>query len=392
MDDSDKHWKGIINKYKDFIRVGSERLKEPYITLYEGNTPLIESVFIQQELRNLGFSGKIYFKYEGINPTASFKDRGMVVAVTRARDIKSRALICASTGNTSASAAAYGARSRIPVFVVVPEKGVAVGKIVQAIAYGAKIIKVKGNFDDAMEIVQKIAQDFDLFIVNSINPWRIQGQKTASFEICEVLKTAPDYHFLPVGNAANIYSYWIGYKEYLELRKIENLPKMCGVQAEGAAPIVKGYPIKEPQTVASAIRIGDPVNWKKAEEARDESKGMIESVEDERIIKTYKILSKFEGIFCELASCASLAGFIKALENRKIAKKDSIVVCTLTGHGLKDPQAVFDFIKSEDITVEPGFFEIKKIIEEEIKKHQDKTIIHQEFPFHNQIQEIQDHK
>lgn len=390
MDDSDKHWKGIINKYKDFIRVGSERLKEPYITLYEGNTPLIESVFIQQELRNLGFSGKIYFKYEGINPTASFKDRGMVVAVTRARDIKSRALICASTGNTSASAAAYGARSRIPVFVVVPEKGVAVGKIVQAIAYGAKIIKVKGNFDDAMEIVQKIAQDFDLFIVNSINPWRIQGQKTASFEICEVLKTAPDYHFLPVGNAANIYSYWIGYKEYLELRKIENLPKMCGVQAEGAAPIVKGYPIKEPQTVASAIRIGDPVNWKKAEEARDESKGMIESVEDERIIKTYKILSKFEGIFCELASCASLAGFIKALENRKIEKKDSIVVCTLTGHGLKDPQAVFDFIKSEDITVEPGFFEIKKIIEEEIKKHQDKTIIHQEFPFHNQIQEIQD--
>ncbi len=390
MDDSDKHWKGIINKYKDFIRVGSERLKEPYITLYEGNTPLIESVFIQQELRNLGFSGKIYFKYEGINPTASFKDRGMVVAVTRARDIKSRALICASTGNTSASAAAYGARSRIPVFVVVPEKGVAVGKIVQAIAYGAKIIKVKGNFDDAMEIVQKIAQDFDLFIVNSINPWRIQGQKTASFEICEVLKTAPDYHFLPVGNAANIYSYWIGYKEYLELKKIENLPKMCGVQAEGAAPIVKGYPIKEPQTVASAIRIGDPVNWKKAEEARDESKGMIESVEDERIIKTYKILSKFEGIFCELASCASLAGFIKALENRKIEKKDSIVVCTLTGHGLKDPQAVFDFIKSEDITVEPGFFEIKKIIEEEIKKHQDKTIIHQEFPFHNQIQEIQD--
>jgi len=390
VDDSDKHWKGIINKYKDFIRVGSERLKEPYITLYEGNTPLIESVFIQQELRNLGFSGKIYFKYEGINPTASFKDRGMVVAVTRARDIKSRALICASTGNTSASAAAYGARSRIPVFVVVPEKGVAVGKIVQAIAYGAKIIKVKGNFDDAMEIVQKIAQDFDLFIVNSINPWRIQGQKTASFEICEVLKTAPDYHFLPVGNAANIYSYWIGYKEYLELKKIENLPKMCGVQAEGAAPIVKGYPIKEPQTVASAIRIGDPVNWKKAEEARDESKGMIESVEDERIIKTYKILSKFEGIFCELASCASLAGFIKALENRKIEKKDSIVVCTLTGHGLKDPQAVFDFIKSEDITVEPGFFEIKKIIEEEIKKHQDKTIIHQEFPFHNQIQEIQD--
>lgn len=383
MDENDKHWKGIINKYKEFIHVGSEVLAQPYITLYEGNTPLIESTFIQQELRTLGFKGKIYFKYEGLNPTASFKDRGMTVATTRARDIKSRALICASTGNTSASAAAYGARGRIPVFVVVPEKGVALGKIVQAIAYGAKIIKVKGNFDNAMEMVQKIAKDFDLFIVNSINPWRIQGQKTASFEICDVLKTAPDYHFLPVGNAANIYAYWIGYKEYFELRRIEKLPKMYGIQAQGAAPIVEGHPIKEPKTVASAIRIGNPVNWKKAELARDESKGMIEAVGDDMIIKTYKVLSQFEGIFCELASCASVAGFIMALKNGKIQKKDSIVVCTLTGHGLKDPQAVFDFIKTDDITVEPGFFELKKIIEEEIKKSEEKRSLYNEI----QIQE-----
>lgn len=371
-DNCSKVWQGIIERYGDLISVDSEKLNKPYITLYEGNTPLIESIFIQEELRELGFRGKIYFKYEGLNPTASFKDRGMTVVVTRARDIKARALICASTGNTSASAAAYGVRAKIPVFVVIPERGVALGKLVQAIAYGAKLIKVKGGFDDAMEIVRKISDDFGLFIVNSINPWRIQGQKTASFEICDTLGFSPDFHFLPVGNAANIYAYWIGYKEYFNAGKIEKLPKMCGVQAEGASPIVKGYPIKEPQTVASAIRIGNPINWKKAEAARDESGGLIEAVKDEEIIKTYNILCQREGIFCELASAAAVAGLIKVAREKRI-EKDAIVVCTLTGHGLKDPQAVLDFVKIKESIVEPTFSSIRKLIEEEINSSQDKA-------------------
>ncbi|MCX7733918.1 MAG: threonine synthase [bacterium] len=378
MDDSNNlAWKGVIQRYRDFIKVGSDSLKAPYITLHEGNTPLIESVFLQRELREIGFSGKIYFKYEGLNPTASFKDRGMTVAVTRARDINSKALICASTGNTSASAAAYGARAGIPVFVVVPEKGITLGKLVQAIAYGAKIIKIKGNFDDAMNIVKKIADDFGLFIVNSINPWRIQGQKTASFEICDFLGYAPDYHFLPVGNAANIYAYWLGYKEYFEIKKIKNLPKMCGIQAAGASPIVKGHPIKDPKTVASAIRIGNPVNWEKAKLAKEESDGVIDSVEDDEIIKSYRILSQCEGIFCELSSSASVAGLIKLAKNRRLSK-DCVVVCTLTGNGLKDPQAALDFIKTKEIIVEPNFHSIKKIIEEEVKKSQEKRSLENE--------------
>ncbi len=362
-------WKGIIHKYYKFISVNGERLGLPPITLLEGNTPLIRSDHLVKELAHLGFSGEIYFKYEGLNPTASFKDRGMTVAVTRARDVGAKAIICASTGNTSASAAAYGARAGMPVFVVVPEVGIAMGKLIQAIAYGAKIIKVKGNFDDALALVKKISEDFDLFVVNSINPWRIEGQKTASFEVCDILNRAPDYHFIPVGNAGNIYAYWLGYKQYLEVGKADKLPKMCGFQAEGAAPIVRGRPVDNPQTVASAIRIGNPANWKKAELARDESGGLIDMVSDEEIINAWNFLSEKEGIFCELSSCAAIAGLIKMVREKKIeTKKDITVVCTLTGHGLKDPQAVIDFIKPKEVVIEPSFKKISEVMKKEIHK------------------------
>jgi threonine synthase len=365
-DDSNRFWRGIVHRYYDFISVGSEKLKSEPVTLFEGNTPFIESLSLVRELReSFGFRGKIYFKHEGLNPTGSFKDRGMTVAVTRAIDKGVKALICASTGNTSASAAAYGARAGLPVFVVVPEKGIAMGKLVQAISHGARIIKVKGNFDDALELVKKVADDFGLFIVNSINPWRIEGQKTAAFEVCDALGRAPDYHFIPVGNAANIYAYWLGYKQYKDCGKIENLPRMCGFQAEGASPIVKGHPIKEPQTIASAIRIGNPANWKKAELARDESGGLIDTVTDDEIIRAYRFMGEKEGIFCEPSSCAAVAGLVKVVKNKKL-RGDCVVVCTLTGHGLKDQEAVLNFISAKEVVIEPSFFSIKKVIEEQI--------------------------
>ncbi len=359
-------WKGVIHRYHKLISVDGEKLKGKPVTLFEGNTPLIESSSLIEELREFGFRGRVFFKHEGLNPTASFKDRGMTVAVSRARDMGARAIICASTGNTSASASAYGSRAGIPVFVVVPEKGIAMGKLVQAMAHGAKIIKVRGNFDDAFHLVKKVADDFGLFIVNSINPWRVQGQKTAAFEICDALREAPDYHFIPVGNAANIYAYWEGYKQYRELGIVSSLPKMCGFQAEGSAPIVRGHPIQEPKTIASAIRIGNPANWKKAELARDESDGVIDMVSDSEILKVYKFMGEKEGIFCEPASCAGVAGLIK-LVKRKFVRKDAVVVCTITGHGLKDPESVLNYIKVDEDIIEPNFTMIRKIIEDGIR-------------------------
>jgi threonine synthase len=369
-----RKWCGIIHEYGDFISVEGEKINIEPVTLLEGNTPLIESVCLVKELKDMGFSGKIYFKYEGLNPTSSFKDRGMTVAITRAKQIGARATICASTGNTSASAAAYSARANLPVFVVVPEKNVATGKIVQAVAYGARIIRIKGNFDDALKLVRKISDDFGLFIVNSINPWRIEGQKTAAFEVCDALGFAPDYHFLPVGNAGNIYAYWLGYKQYKAIGRINETPKMFGFQAEGAAPIVRGYPIENPETIASAIRIGNPANWEKAELAVKESDGLIDMVSDEEIISVYRFMGEKEGIFCEPAPCAGIAGLIKMVKNKRIKMKDIVVVCTLTGHGLKDPEAALNFIKTKQFFVEPKFNEIKKIIEEEIKKSKEKDL------------------
>ncbi len=365
-------WQGVVIEYYDFISVNNEKLKLPPVSLQEGNTPLIESVSLVKELKEFGFSGKIYFKHEGLNPTSSFKDRGMAVAVTRARDSNAQAIICASTGNTSASASAYGARAKIPVIIVVPEKGVTIGKLVQAIAHGAVMIRVKGNFDSALQLARKVAEDFSLFIVNSINPWRIEGQKTASLEICDALGFAPDYHFIPVGNAGNIYSYWIGYKQYKEIGRIDMLPKMYGFQAEGAAPIVKGHPISDPQTIASAIRIGNPANWERAILAKEESEGIIDTVSDDEILKAYKFMGEKEGIFCELSSAASVAGLIKMVK-KKSTQKDAVVVCTLTGHGLKDPQAVIDFIPPKEAIIEPSFKAIKNLIQEIIPQKIEKS-------------------
>ncbi len=326
-------YKGVINKYKEFLPV-SEQTK--IITISEGNTPLI---FAENLSKELGVN--LYFKYEGLNPTASFKDRGMTLAVTKAVEQGVNAVICASTGNTSASAAAYAARAAIKCFVILPDGKVAQGKLAQAIAYGAEVIAIDDNFDRALELVQSCAEEFDMTIVNSINPYRIECQKTAAFEVCDDLEASPDYLFIPVGNAGNITAYWKGFKEYYANKKISKLPKMMGWQADGASPIVKGEVEKKPETIATAIRIGNPVSWEKAVAARNESNGIIGSVTDAEIKKAYTKLATTEGIFAEAGSCAGFAGVLKAVKNNMI-EKGSVVVSVLTGHGLKDPQMAID--------------------------------------------------
>lgn len=323
-------WRGIIEEFKGLL---PEVRSDSIVTLLEGNTPLIEAKNLKRLINEDIY---IYLKYEGLNPTGSFKDRGMTLAVSKAVESGSRAIICASTGNTSASAGAYAARAGINAYVLIPEGKIALGKLSQAIMHGAKVIQVKGNFDDALNLVKEIAEKYPVTLVNSINPYRIEGQKTAAFEVCNQLGREPDYHFLPVGNAGNITAYWKGYKEFYQHGIIFNLPKMMGFQAEGAAPIVKGEVIKNPETIATAIRIGNPASWEDAVRVRDESNGIIDSVSDEEILKAYRLISEREGIFCEPASAASVAGMIK-LNKKKVFKKDTIVVCTLTGHGLKDP-------------------------------------------------------
>ena len=323
-------WKGVIREFRDFLPPIRE---ESIVTILEGNTPLIET----KKLRDLiDKKIKLFLKYEGLNPTGSFKDRGMTVAVSKAYEEGAKAVICASTGNTSAAAGAYAARAGMKAFVIIPEGKIAQGKLSQAIIHGAKVIQVKGNFDDALRVVKEISQNYPVALVNSLNPFRIEGQKTAAFEITRSLQRAPDYHFLPVGNAGNITAYWKGYKEFKEAGKIESLPRMMGFQAEGAAPIVRGHVVEKPSTVASAIRIGNPASWKAAENARDESKGAIDMVSDDEIIHAYRLLADLEGVFCEPASAASVAGLIKISKKENFNNGD-IVVCTLTGHGLKDP-------------------------------------------------------
>ena len=351
-----KQWGGVIQEYRDFLDVKSSKI----VTLLEGNTPLIPSVALVKELSEMGFCGDIFFKHEGLNPTSSFKDRGMTVAVTKAYENKKRSIICASTGNTSASASAYGARIGLPTYVIVPAETIALGKLCQAMSHGAYAIKIRGSFDTALRLAEELAEMYNMEIVNSINPWRLEGQKTAAFEICDVLQDAPDYHFLPVGNAANIFAYWKGYKEYKWAKKITNLPKMMGFQAEGASPIVKGHPIENPQTIASAIRIGNPANWKKAELARDESGGVVDAVSDEEIIKAYRFMGAKEGVFCEPASAAGVAGLIRYVRMGYVKK--GTVVCTITGHGLKDPDSALKFGR-EPKTVDANIDEIKKVIQ-----------------------------
>lgn len=332
------YYQGLINKYREFLPVTEST---PVVTLNEGNTPLIKA---ENLAKKIGINAEIYLKFEGCNPTGSFKDRGMTMAVTKAKESGSGAIICASTGNTSASAAAYGAKAGLKTYVLIPDGYIALGKLSQAMMYGAEIIAIQGNFDRALEVVREISDKYPITLVNSVNPYRIEGQKTGAFEICEALGQAPDYHFIPVGNAGNITAYWKGYKEWHELGKIPALPKMMGFEAEGAAAIVKGKRIMNPETIATAIRIGNPASWKFAEAARDESNGMINFVTDEEIVKAYKLIASCEGVLAEPASAASVAGLIKFKDQ---VKEGSKIVCILTGNGLKDPDNAIKYSNDE---------------------------------------------
>jgi threonine synthase len=320
--------KGVLENYKDYLPVTPAT---PMLTNGEGDTPLVRSDRLADRV---GCAG-LYLKFEGGNPTGSFKDRGMVMAVAKAIEEGSKAVICASTGNTSASAAAYAARSGLDCIIVIPGGKIALGKLAQAIVYGARIIAVDGNFDQALAIVREMSEKHPVTLVNSLNPYRIEGQKTASFEIVDVLGRAPDIHALPVGNAGNITAYWKGYKEYHEKGKIQALPKMYGFQAEGAAPIVRGYVIEKPETVATAIRIGNPASWQRAEAARDESGGLIDMVGDEEILAAQALMARESGIFGEPASASPLAGLLK-LKRQGHDFSGKVVVCIVTGNGLKD--------------------------------------------------------
>ena len=321
-------WRGIIAEYSASLPVPAD---VPVITLGEGGTPLLPAPVLS-ELTGC----TVYLKVEGVNPTGSFKDRGMTVAVTLAAARGAHTVICASTGNTSASAAAYAARAGLACAVLVPKGSVALGKLAQALAHGARLLQVDGNFDDCLELVRKISADYPVALVNSVNPERLQGQKTASFEIVDALGDAPDVHCLPVGNAGNISAYWLGYQEYRADGKATKTPRMLGYQAAGAAPIVAGRPVLNPVTVATAIRIGNPASWQPAEDARDQSGGLIGSVTDEEILAAYRLLAQREGVFGEPASAAGVAGLLQASAAGHVAP-GSVVVCTITGHGLKDP-------------------------------------------------------
>ena len=321
-------WRGIIAEYAASLPVPAD---VPAVTLGEGGTPLLPAPVLS-ELTGC----TVYLKIEGVNPTGSFKDRGMTVAVTLAAARGAHTVICASTGNTSASAAAYAARAGLACAVLVPKGSIALGKLAQALAHGARLLQIDGNFDDCLDLVRKIAADYPVALVNSVNPERLQGQKTASFEVVDALGDAPDVHCLPVGNAGNISAYWLGYQEYRAEGKATRTPRMLGYQAAGSAPIVTGKPVPNPVTVASAIRIGNPASWHLAEEAREQSGGLIGSVTDEEILAAYRLLAQREGVFGEPASAAGVAGLLQASAGGLVAP-GSVVVCTITGHGLKDP-------------------------------------------------------
>ncbi len=370
-----KRYAGLIEKYRERLPVAPDT---PVISLSEGATPLIElrnlPRLIRKDVRILG-------KFEGLNPTGSFKDRGMTMAVTKAVEDGARAIICASTGNTSAAAAAYAARAGIACFVLIPEGKIALGKLSQAMMHGSVVIQIRGNFDDGMRLVQEVARTIPVTIVNSINPYRLQGQKTIAFEVIEALGEAPDYHALPVGNAGNITAHWIGYSEavcentracafcegkciYQRTKLAMRRPIMLGYQASGAAPILRGRPVENPETVATAIRIGNPVSWQQAVAAQRESGGWFGECTDDEILRVQKLLAQTEGIFCEPASAISLAGVLKDLELGKIGE-GSIIVCTLTGHGLKDPDAaIAQSVKP--LTVDAELGAIARVIREHL--------------------------
>ncbi|MGZ8920889.1 MAG: threonine synthase [Limisphaerales bacterium] len=348
-------WPGVIERYREFLPVSEST---PVITLLEGNTPLIRA---DNFVEAIGGQFELYIKYEAMNPTCSFKDRGMTMAVSKAKERGAEVVICASTGNTSASAAAYAARAKMKCVVVLPNGKIALGKLAQALMYGATTIAIEGNFDDALRIVRELGETGKVEVVNSINPVRIEGQKTAAFEICDQLGRAPDFHFLPVGNAGNITAYWKGYKEFHAGGRIESLPKMFGFQAAGAAPIVDGHPIADPQTVATAIRIGNPASWQGATSALKESGGHIDKVTDEEILAAYKWVARSEGIFAEPASAAPLAGLIKCVQANLIPA-GSVITATLTGHGLKDPDTAIKAAGFEALVSKPDKAAVMKLI------------------------------
>ena len=346
-----KKWPGLIEAYKQYLPVTS---KTPIVSLHEGNTPLIFSKKLSEIIGN---NTRVFLKYDGLNPTGSFKDRGMTMAISKAKEEGCNTVICASTGNTSAAAAAYASRGDLKCFVLIPDGFVAQGKLAQALMYGAEVISIKGNFDKALKIVRELSEKFPITLVNSVNPYRIEGQKTAAFEIIDDLKFSPDWLCIPMGNAGNITAYWKGFKEYSQKNKRLILPKMMGFQSSGSAPLVENIIVENPDTIATAIRIGNPVNREKAKLVKKESKGDFQSVTDSEIINAYKLLAR-EGIFCEPASAASVAGLIK---NKNRIKKESTIVCVLTGNGLKDPDCAIEnndaiFTKN----VEPDIQDISK--------------------------------
>ena len=339
-------WRGVIETYRKHLPVSA---KTPIVTLLEGNTPLIYSHTLSERL---GPSAKVYLKYEGLNPTGSFKDRGMTVAISKAVESKSVGVLCASTGNTSASASAYAARAGLKSIVLIPSGAIALGKLSQALIHGARVAAIDANFDACLALAKALASRYPMTLVNSINPHRIEGQKTVAFEICDALGRAPDFNVTPVGNAGNITAQWKGYQEYYRLGKIRRLPVMLGFQAEGAAPLVKGKVIANPQTIATAIRIGNPASWQGAMTAKDESGGLIQAVSDREILEAYRLLAQHDGVFVEPASAASVAGLLKLTakgyftSRSRRRSRGPIIVCILTGHGLKDPERAIQSIRT----------------------------------------------
>jgi threonine synthase len=350
-----ERWQGVIHRYAEHLPVTDAT---PVVTLNEGNTPLI---YVPKFVEAIGGNFDLYLKYEALNPTCSFKDRGMTMAVSKAKERGAQIVICASTGNTSASAAAYAARAGMKCVVILPHGKIALGKLAQALMYGATTIAIEGNFDEALRIVRELGETGKVEVVNSINPVRIEGQKTAAFEICDQLGDAPDFHFLPVGNAGNITAYWKGYKEYHGAQKSDTLPRMFGFQAAGAAPIVDGRPVADPQTIATAIRIGNPASWEGAKTAINQSNGHIGKVTDEEILAAYKLIARTEGVFVEPACAAPLAGLMRCVKEGLIAQ-GSLVTATMTGHGLKDPDCAIKTAGFEAVVVPPQKEAVMRVI------------------------------
>jgi threonine synthase len=345
-------WPGVIEVYRDRLPVTHDT---PVITLQEGGTPLLDAPRLSELV-----GGRVLLKVEGANPTGSFKDRGMTVAISKAVEEGAKIVVCASTGNTSASAAAYAARAGLLAAVVIPEGHVALGKLAQALIHGARVVQIRGSFDDALALVRQLGERAGVTVVNSINPFRIEGQKTAAFEICDVLGDAPHVHCIPVGNAGNITAYWRGYKEYANEGRAKTKPRMLGWQAAGSAPLVIGEPVLHPETIATAIRIGNPASWQGAIDARDESGGEIGSITDDDILDAYRKLASLEGVFVEPASAASVAGLLRACDTGLLDKGET-VVCTVTGHGLKDPNRAIAQIETSpavDATPDAVFSEL----------------------------------